>query len=63
MTAYIENAMEFSYAPGRRHFMEKLRTLFGAGNGTEWESKIGETDCKGKTDWKHWREKANEWWW
>jgi hypothetical protein len=43
--------------------MEKLRTFLGIENGTEWEEKIDEADCKGKTDWKYWKEKTDEWSW
>ena len=63
MIPYFGNVMKFSYAPGRKHLLEKLRTFFGTENGTDLEKKIDEADCTGKTDWKYWKEKTGGWWW
>ena len=63
MIPYFENVMKFSYAPRRKHLMEKFRTLFGAENATNWEEKTDEPDYKENASWKYWKEKTDKYWW
>ena len=62
MIPYFEVVMKFSYAPGRKHLLEKLRTFFGTHNATTCEEKTNEADYKENASWKYWKEKTDKFW-
>jgi len=63
MITYFEGLMKFSYAPHRKHLLQKLRTLFGIENGTSRGELSDQPGFKGNDNWKYWKEKTDKFWW